>query len=61
MAEQKSIFDKGEWWEDEWQDMPEFSHEDLQPYQTIYVHFEDRKARRAKDWNQHDFNLVSAS
>jgi hypothetical protein len=26
-----------------WHDMPEFKHEDLRPYKTIYVHFKDEK------------------
>lgn len=33
-------FDIGENWKKEWQGMPEFIQEDLQPYQTIKIHFE---------------------
>lgn len=32
-----------EQWRDEWQDMPEFEHEDLTPYRTVYVHFESEE------------------
>lgn len=38
--EQKALFDRGEAWEDEWQGMPEFIQEDLEPFKTLYVHFE---------------------
>lgn len=30
-------------WEHEWQGMPEFVQEDLQPFQSIIVHFEKRE------------------
>jgi len=40
---QKALFDPGEWWDDEWQDMPEFAHEDLQPFKTIFMHFANRR------------------
>ena len=33
-----------EWWEEEWQGMPEFVQEDLSPYKTIMVHFENEEA-----------------
>ena len=33
-----------EWWEEEWQGMPEFVQEDLSPYKTIMVHFESEEA-----------------
>ena len=33
------MFEKKEWWEDEWQDMPEFIHEDQTPYSSLMVHF----------------------
>ena len=32
--------DEIEEWRKEWQDMPEFIQEDLQPFRTITVHFE---------------------
>ncbi len=31
------------WWEEEWQDMPEFISEDIQPYQKIVVRFETKE------------------
>jgi len=43
--EQLSLFEEKEWWEDEWQDMPEFIQKDLQPYQTILLHFPNRKSK----------------
>jgi hypothetical protein len=42
VSDQATLFDKGEWWEDEWQDMPEFVHEDLQPWKQIIVSFASR-------------------
>ncbi len=33
-----------ELWKKEWQGMPEYEHENLEPWKTLYVHFEDRKA-----------------
>ena len=39
---QKPLFDKGERYENEWKGMPEFVQENLEPYKTIYVHFESR-------------------
>lgn len=40
--QQKALFDKGEAWEEHWRGMPEFKQENLEPYKTIYVHFETR-------------------
>lgn len=37
--EQDELFENPTLWEDEWQDMPEFSHEDISPYQKIVVNF----------------------
>lgn len=37
---QGGLFDKGDWWDDIWQGMPEYKHEDLQPIKSIKVHFE---------------------
>ena len=34
---------KSEWWEEYWQDMPEFNQKDLTPYKTIYIHFRNEK------------------
>jgi hypothetical protein len=36
---QLSLFERGTWWENEWQGMPEFKHDDLEPWKSIYVHF----------------------
>lgn len=44
--EQIPLIDVGEWWENEWQGMPEFVAEDQTPHRTIYVHFQDRDAVR---------------
>ena len=35
------------WWEDEWQDMPEFIQENFMPFKSIYVHFENRQDMKA--------------
>lgn len=32
-----------ELWEEEWQGMPEFIQENLMPWRTLYVHFEDQE------------------
>ena len=40
---QLALIDVGEWWEEAWKGMPEFIQEDLEPYKTIYVHFENRE------------------
>ena len=40
---QETLFDKGEWWDDDWQDMPEFVQEDLNPWKTVYIHFANRE------------------
>jgi len=52
--EQLELFDVGEWWESEWQDMPEFIQDDLTPMQSILVHFktEDDRLAFAKLLNQ---------
>lgn len=45
--EQRGLFTEAEedestrWWR-EWRGMPEFTHEDLSPVKTLYVHFESR-------------------
>lgn len=38
---------EGEWWEEHWQDMPEFCQEDLMPFKSITVHFESRQDMEA--------------
>ena len=48
--EQGSLFgdlDKFTDWHKEWQDMPEFSQEDLKPFQSVIVHFETKEDRQA--------------
>jgi hypothetical protein len=37
----------GEWWEEHWKQMPEFVQEDLEPWATVYVHFERREDMEA--------------
>ena len=43
----KGFFDIPEWWEDDWQGMPEFVQDDRGPYKTIYVHFKNEKDMEA--------------
>lgn len=45
-VQQFSMFgeQREEWWEESWQGMPEFVQEDLSPYKTIMVHFENEAA-----------------
>jgi hypothetical protein len=45
--EQPVLFEKGEGWEDLWKDMPEYVSEDLGPFKSIYVHFENRQDMEA--------------
>jgi hypothetical protein len=42
VKEERVGFDLGEYerWQEEWQDMPEYSHEDLESFKEIIVHFE---------------------
>jgi hypothetical protein len=42
-ADQLRLFGDGEWWESEWKGMPEFIQNDLEPFKTINVHFENKK------------------
>jgi hypothetical protein len=37
------LMDIGTWWEEHWKQMPEFVQKDLEPFHTIYVHFESRE------------------
>jgi len=32
-----------ELWKEEWQDMPEYINENLEPWKTLYIHFESRE------------------
>jgi len=45
MAEQKQckLFDLPEWWESDWQDMPEFVQNDQTSFKSIIVHFKSRE------------------
>lgn len=43
---QDDLFNAGEWWEEHWKEMPEYVSEDLRPYKSIMVHFEDDNAMR---------------
>jgi len=42
---QESLFNLEEYtnWHKEWQDMPEFVQEDLTPYRSVVVHFENEE------------------
>jgi len=46
-AAQLRLFGDGEWWEPDWKGMPEFIQNDLEPFKTLYVHFENRKSVEA--------------
>ena len=39
----KPLFKTDESWKKYWKGMPEFNQEDLTPYKSIYVHFENEK------------------
>ena len=40
---QGTLFDKGEWWEEEWQGMPEFVQENQTAFKSLIVNFADRQ------------------
>ena len=40
---QHALFDVGHSWDEAWKGMPEFLQANLQPFQTINVHFETRE------------------
>jgi len=40
-------FDDLDWWKKEWQGMPEFIMEDLEPFQSLVVHFESVEDRKS--------------
>jgi hypothetical protein len=40
---QLDLFESKEWWEEEWQNMPEFIQDDLTSFRCINVHFRNRK------------------
>ena len=40
---QESLFEIKEVWEEEWEDMPEYSQEDKKAHRTIFVHFRNQK------------------
>jgi len=41
-GKQQTLFDIGPDWRDLWRGMPEYVHEDLTPWQSILVHFQDK-------------------
>jgi len=45
-AKQIQLIQPGEWWEEAWDGMPEYVSEDLTPFKSIFVHFENREAMR---------------
>jgi hypothetical protein len=45
--EQTMLFDMAPDWKEKWAGMPEFDQKDLTPWQSIYVHFRDRKDQKA--------------
>lgn len=44
---QQVLFDKGEWWEEEWQDMPEFNQKNCKPWKSINIHFKSHEDMKA--------------
>lgn len=40
---QLKMFEDTEEWKEHWQDMPEFSNDDLMPYNSVIVHFATQK------------------
>lgn len=38
-SNQQALFDPGEWWDELWDGMPEFKHEDQTSFKAIIVHF----------------------
>lgn len=40
--EQQTLFDMGNSWDEDWQNMPEFEMEDQKPWKTVLVHFKNR-------------------
>jgi hypothetical protein len=36
---QLPLLEASEWWEEHWQDMPEFVQDDMEPFKTVHVHF----------------------
>jgi len=39
----QGFFNLKEWWEDDWQDMPEFVQEDQSQFKSLIVNFKDKK------------------
>lgn len=39
---QANLFESKEWWEKEWQGMPEFIQDDLTSWKSIIVHFKNK-------------------
>lgn len=38
---QIALFDKGNWYDEHWKEMPEFVQKDAMPHRTLFVHFEN--------------------
>jgi len=45
IVEQSTLFAAEPDWAEHWQGMPEYKHEDLQPYQSVIVHFRNQQDR----------------
>ena len=45
IVEQSALFAAEPDWAEHWQGMPEYKHEDLQPYQSVIVHFRNQQDR----------------
>ena len=44
---QRSLLDVDTVWEKEWQNMPEYAHQDLEPIRTILIHFQKEEDVKA--------------
>jgi hypothetical protein len=40
---QQALFDKGEWWDEHWQGMPEFDQPPKEPFAIIVVRFRNQE------------------
>ena len=40
--DQLALFEMKEWWEDDWEGMPEFVQDDLAPFKELNIKFRDR-------------------
>ena len=44
---QLALFEMKEWWEDDWEGMPEYKQNDNMPWKTVYIHFACREDMEA--------------